>query len=169
MKSIQARLLAAKSHFYPNWRVWCWPWKTFSGHLQVLKGEAKGAPSHDGLHSTRAVCSCWPAAVTAALMLIWLRARLHRSKLSVNLLTAGLLPHPEQLPDPLIKTWWDDLDSNFIKCAGKHVHAAMCECTWEHVRASRANPGADGWSSGLFSPKGSNNKPAGGFKHFVSF
>lgn len=32
----------------------------------------------------------------------------------------------------------------------------------------RANPGADGWSSGLFSPKGLNNKPAGGLKRFVS-
>lgn len=32
----------------------------------------------------------------------------------------------------------------------------------------RGNPGADGWSSGLFSPKGLNNKPAGGLKRFIS-
>lgn len=32
----------------------------------------------------------------------------------------------------------------------------------------RGNPGADGWSTGLFPPKGLNNKPAWGLKRFIS-
>lgn len=30
------------------------------------------------------------------------------------------------------------------------------------------NPGADGWSAGLLSAKGLNNKPAWGLKRFIS-
>lgn len=66
-------------------------------------------------------------------MLIWLRTCLSRSTFSVNLLMAGLLPHTEQLWEPLIKTWWDDLDSNCIKRAGKHVHADTCIWAKMHI------------------------------------